>query len=164
MAGGMLCRRGGTGGAGGLPHAGLPARIYKRWSRSPSAAPLKVSGKAPGSRWRKQRLSSPPRATRLSERREGPPGQPPLGQLVALRGLRLLPGGPGCGVTPPPPPPRARLAVKRRANQQESKPAARPLLQSPLVTLLISAFNKVAFNSSGEAGEAGFQALLKDTI
>lgn len=160
MAGGMLCRRGGTGGAGGLPHAGLPARIYKRWSRSPSAAPLKVSGKAPGSRWRKQRLSSPPRATRLSERREGPPGRPPSGQLVALRGLRLLRGGPGCGVAPP----RARLAVKRRANQQESKPAARPLLQSPLVTLLISAFNKVAFNSSGEAGEAGFQALLKDTI
>lgn len=46
----------------------------------------------------------------------------------------------------------------------ESKPMDGVLLKSPLLMLLISIFNKVAFNSSGEAGEAGFQPLLKDTI
>lgn len=46
----------------------------------------------------------------------------------------------------------------------ESKPTDGLLLKSPLLMLLISIFNEVAFNSSGEAGEAGFQPLLKDTI
>lgn len=99
-----------------------------------------------------------PEVTQSGRTGDGSPGQPrsragdPAGTVASAR-------------TVPSPPPHPRLALHQLPSKPTGElPAGGLLLKSPLVTLLISTFNKVAFNSSGEAGEAGFQVLRKDTI